>query len=245
MRRPPISTLRPELPPGPLVESLVALPHFSQGDLEVQTGRTRGVGGLGGGRGLWPGMRTEREDLESAMRPCSQRQHEDLLGVWKESFEGGDQATSPSSPLALLPLQGPAQEGGSLRAGHRFQTASLSSAGQRTFRCSGGGDSGQRPLPLTASSPAPLLQFPLALPCSPTSGTALGVWPGGRYKVPGAGSGQPLSPLPPAACWAGRGCSAAPRWPGSLRSSVLANFPGSVPACRGHPVSLRPPGLVL
>lgn len=101
------------------------------------------------------------------------------------------------------------------------------------------------PSPLTASSPAPLLQFPLALPCSPTSGTALGVWPGGRYKVPGAGPGQPLSPLPPAACWAGRGCSAAPRWPGSLCSSVLANFPGSVSACRGRPVSLRPPGLVL
>lgn len=135
---------------------------------------------------------------------------------------------------------------GSLRAGHRFQTASFSSAEQRTFRCcSGGGDSAQRPLPLTASSPAPLLQFPLALPCSPTSGTALGVWPGGRYKVPGAGPGQLLSPLPPAACWAGRGCSSAPRWPGSLRSSVLANFPGCVPACRSRSVSPRPPGLVL
>lgn len=144
-----------------------------------------------------------------------------------------------------LHLPSPCFPSSSLR-GPPLPTASLSSAEQRTFRCcSGGGDSGQRPLPLTASSPAPLLQFPLALPCSPTSGTALGVWPGGRYKVPGAGPGQPLSPLPPPP--AGPAEDAAQRLGVQARSApaCLLTSLGSVPACRGRTVSSRSPGLVL
>lgn len=119
--------------------------------------------------------------------------------------------------------------GSSSLRGPPLPTASLSSAEQRTFRCcSGGGDSGQRPLPLTASSPAPLLQFPLALPCSPTSGTALGVWPGGRYKVPGAGPGQPLSPLPPPP--AGPAEDAAQRLGGQARSAPACLLTSPAPS---------------
>lgn len=192
-------------------------------------------------------MGTEQEDLESAMRSGSLWQHEDLLGVWEGLFRGRGKGPSNTPFASPRPASSPGSSSEALRA--RATASKL-----RLFLRQGKGLSdvvavaatqASAPSPLTASSLAPLLQFPLALPCSPTSGTALGVWPGGRYKVPGAGPGQPLSPLPPAACWAGRGCSAAPRWPSSLRSSVLANFPGSVSACQGRPVSLRPPGLVL
>lgn len=192
-------------------------------------------------------MGTEREDLESTMSSGSQWQHEHRLGVWEGILRGRGRGPSNNPFASPRPASSPRSSSEALCA-----RATASKLRRFLLRSKGLSDvvavaatQPKRPLPLTASSPAPLLQFPLALPCSPTSGTALGVWPGGRYKVPGAGPGQLLSPLPPAACWAGRGCSAAPRWPGSLRSSVLANFPGSVPACRGRSVSPRPPGLVL
>lgn len=88
----------------------------------------------------------------------------------KESFkvEEGNQTAVPSPPLSLPPPRALVQRlRGVLHAGHRFQTALVFdffvffSAEQRTFRyCSDGCDSGQRPLPLTASPPAPVPPHP-------------------------------------------------------------------------------------
>lgn len=109
---------------------------------------------------------------------------------------------------------------------------------------SSGGVSGQRPLPLTASSPA--LVPPSPAPALPPRGRRWGCGQGAGIKSPELVPGSRSAPCPPPPAGPGRGCSAAPRWwPGSLRSSVLANFPGSVPACRGRSESPSPPGLVL
>lgn len=116
---------------------------------------------------------------------------------------------------------------------------------KRAFSCSrgGGGDSGERPLPLTAASPAPPRPPSLARP--PTSGKARGVWPEAAIKSRGAVPGRRSVPSPPPSA-PGRGCGAAPRWLGSLLSSALANFPGSFSARqRGRPVSPRSPGPAL
>lgn len=93
----------------------------------------------------------------------------------KESFEveEGNQAAPPSPPLFLPPPTPPPPEGSGSEAQRRFARwpplpncavfwfVGFFPAEQRTFRyCSGGCDSGQRPLPLTAFSPAPVPPHP-------------------------------------------------------------------------------------
>lgn len=75
-----------------------------------------GVGWVGVAGGLWPGIGTEREDLESAMRSGSQWQHEDRLVVWEGILRGPGRGPSNIPFTSPRPVSPPA-----LCAGHRFQ----------------------------------------------------------------------------------------------------------------------------
>lgn len=156
-----------------------------------------------------------------------------LGGVGEVSSEVGEGGRGAAPSLLLSLLSHPRLRfRGALGSCHGFQTALLPSAAEKDFQLL---QRLQRRR-LRTAPPPPNRRLSLSPRCphphrlSPTSGKALGVWPGAGIKSRGAGPGQPLSPLRPRCPppGPGRGCGAAPWRPGSLCSSRRANFPGSV-----------------